>query len=65
MSLRCAVDLVGRLYNKSAEIMTHFKDLLCKMTAEDAVQMGGRRFLEVPLIFSVPINVCFKLNEMI
>ena len=49
MSFRCAVDLVGRLYNKSAGILTYFKDLLCKMTAEDTVQMSGKRFLEVPL----------------
>ncbi|MBQ2605149.1 MAG: hypothetical protein II589_09030, partial [Clostridia bacterium] len=44
MSFRCAVDLVGRLYNKSAGILTYFKDLLCKMTAEDTVQMSGKRF---------------------
>jgi len=49
MSSRCAVDLVGRLYNKSAGILTYFKDLLCKMTAEDTVQMSGKRFLEVPI----------------
>ena len=49
MSFRCAVDLVGRLYKKSAGILTYFKDLLCKMTAEDTVQMSGKRFLEVPL----------------
>ncbi|MEE3450872.1 MAG: hypothetical protein VZR27_09310, partial [Acutalibacteraceae bacterium] len=50
---RCAVDLVGRLYNKSAGILTYFKDLLCKMTAEDTVQMSGKRFLEVPFINSL------------
>jgi len=50
MSFRCAVDLVGRLFNKSAGILTYFKDLLCKMTAEDTVQMSGKRFLEVPFV---------------
>ncbi|MEE3449935.1 MAG: hypothetical protein VZR27_04415, partial [Acutalibacteraceae bacterium] len=53
MSFRCAVDLVGRLYNKSAGILTYFKDLLCKMTAEDTVQMDGVRFLEVPFTFFI------------
>ena len=48
MSFRCAVDLVGRLYNKSAGTLAYFKELLCNMTAEDAVQISGRRFLEVP-----------------
>jgi len=36
------------LHKKSAGILTYFKDLLCNMTAEDALQMNGRRFLEVP-----------------
>ena len=49
MSFRCAVDLVGRLYKKFAGILTYSKNLLCKMTAEDVVQMGGRGFLEVSL----------------
>ena len=53
MSFRCAVDLVGRLYKKSAGILTYFKDLLCKMTAEDTVQMSGKRFLEVPCKYSL------------
>lgn len=48
MSFRCAVDLIGRLYKKAAGILTYVKDFLCSMTAEDAVQMSGRGFLEVP-----------------
>ena len=47
MSFRCAVDLVGRLYKKFAGIPTYSKNLLCKITAEDAVQMSGRGFLEM------------------
>ena len=53
MSFRCAVDLVVRLYKKAAGILTYVKVFLCKMTAEDAVQMSGRRFLEVPFTVSV------------
>ena len=49
MSFRCAVDLVGRLHKKSAGTLMDVKDFLCSMTAEDAVQMSGRGFLEVPL----------------
>ena len=51
MSFRCAVDLVGRLHKKFAGILTYVKDFLYKMTAEDTVQMSGRRFLEVPISY--------------
>ena len=45
MSCRCAADLVGRLYKNHAVILMYVKGFLGNMTAEDVVQMGGRRFL--------------------
>ena len=54
MSSRCAVDLFGRLHINFEGILTYVFEILGDLTDEDAVQMGGRRFLEVPLMTLTP-----------
>ena len=49
-SFRCAVDLVGRLHNKTAGILTYVSRFFVQDDGKDTVQMGGVRFLEVSYI---------------